>query len=274
LQLCLQLGVFSFGLLEDRNIGVGVLPHLEEILVRRLGLGVIARENVSAAKPEMRERADGRISREAGVFDDVFGFVNDAHSAAAEFLDDAVVRNILANQRFRARHCESSYGPLLDKSTKWQSDDSYHAALQLVAGLTKTGIYSARCRPKRGSASGEGENNVPLKMTDREVDGVIVVALDGRIVLGEETNAFREKIKSLLAAGRKKLLLNLDNITLIDSTGLGTLVSAHHSAASRGASLRLCKLGTKFQEVLQVTKLLTVFDVSDTEADGVRSFAK
>jgi anti-sigma B factor antagonist len=120
----------------------------------------------------------------------------------------------------------------------------------------------------------ERETNVALKMTDREVDGVVVVALDGRIVLGEETNAFREKIKALLAEGKKKILLNLDNITLIDSTGLGTLVSAHHSAASRGASLRLCKLGTKFQEVLQVTKLLTVFDVSDTEADGVRSFAK
>ncbi len=113
-----------------------------------------------------------------------------------------------------------------------------------------------------------------LKMTDREVDGVIVVALDGRLVLGDETGAFREKIKTLLAEGRTKILLNLDNVTLIDSTGLGTLVSVHHSAAARGASVRLCKLGTKFQEVLQVTKLLTVFDVSDSEADGVRSFSK
>ena len=113
-----------------------------------------------------------------------------------------------------------------------------------------------------------------LKMTDREVDGVIVVALDGRLVLGEETGALREKIKALLAEGRTKILLNLGNVTMIDSTGLGTLVSVHHSAGSRGASVRLCKLGTKFQEVLQVTKLLTVFDVSDTEADGVHSFSK
>jgi anti-sigma B factor antagonist len=115
---------------------------------------------------------------------------------------------------------------------------------------------------------------VALQMTEHVVDGVTVVALDGRIVLGDETNAFREKIKALLAEGRKKILLNLDNVTLIDSTGLGTLVAAHHSASARGASLRLCKLGTKFQEVLQVTKLLTVFDVSDTEADGIRSFSK
>ena len=115
---------------------------------------------------------------------------------------------------------------------------------------------------------------MPLKMTDREVDGVVVVALDGRISLVEDTSAFREKIKGLLVEGKKKILLNLDNVTLIDSTGLGTLVSAHHSAAARGASVRLCHLGSKFQEVLQVTKLLTVFDVSDTEADGIRSFSK
>jgi anti-sigma B factor antagonist len=115
---------------------------------------------------------------------------------------------------------------------------------------------------------------VALQMTEKVVDGVTVIALDGRIVLGDETNAFREKIKSLIAEGRTKILLNLDNVTLIDSTGLGTLVSTHHSAAARGAFVRLCKLGTKFQEVLQVTKLLTVFDVSDTEADGIKSFSK
>jgi anti-sigma B factor antagonist len=115
---------------------------------------------------------------------------------------------------------------------------------------------------------------VDLKMTNREADGVAVLALQGRLVLGDETNAFREKIKALIAEGHKKILLNLDNVTLIDSTGLGTLVSAHHSAASRDASLRLCNLGTKFQAVLQVTRLLTVFDVSDTEADGIRSFSK
>ena len=113
-----------------------------------------------------------------------------------------------------------------------------------------------------------------LQMTEKVVDGVTVIALDGRIVLGDETNALREKIKSLIAEGRTKILLNLDNVTLIDSTGLGTLVSTHHSAAARGAFVRLCKLGSKFQEVLQVTKLLTVFDVSDTEADGIKSFSK
>ena len=76
----------------------------------------------------------------------------------------------------------------------------------------------------------EEELNVALKMTTREVDGVTVVAMDGRIVLGEESNALREKVKSLVAEGKKKIVLNMDNITFIDSAGLGTLVAAHHSA--------------------------------------------
>ena len=113
-----------------------------------------------------------------------------------------------------------------------------------------------------------------LKMTNREVDGVSVVALDGRIVLGEESNALREKVKALIAEGKKKIVLNMDSITFIDSAGLGTLVAAHHSAKSQGAALRLCHLGSKFQEVLQITKLLTVFDVYDTEAAAVASFSK
>ena len=113
-----------------------------------------------------------------------------------------------------------------------------------------------------------------LKMTNREVDGVSVVALDGRIVLGEESNALREKVKSLIAEGKKKVVLNMANITFIDSAGLGTLVAAHHSAKSQGAVLKLAHLGSKFQEVLQITKLLTVFDVYNSEAEAVASFAK
>ena len=113
-----------------------------------------------------------------------------------------------------------------------------------------------------------------LKITNREVDGVSVVALEGRIVLGEESNALRESVKSLLAKNKKQIVLNMDNVTYIDSAGLGTLVAAHHSARSQDASLRLCNLGSKFQEVLQVTKLLTVFDVYDSEAAAVQSFKK
>ena len=111
-----------------------------------------------------------------------------------------------------------------------------------------------------------------LKTTTREVDGVTVVALDGRIVLGEESNALREKVKSLVAEGKKKIVLNMENISFIDSAGLGTLVAAHHSAKGQGASLRLCHLGAKFSEVLQITKLMTIFEVYNTEAEAVASF--
>jgi anti-sigma B factor antagonist len=134
--------------------------------------------------------------------------------------------------------------------------------------------FRASARVAAGTAFDEEENNVALKMTNREVDGVAVVALDGRIVLGEESNALREKVKSLMAEGKKKVVLNMDNITFIDSAGLGTLVAAHHSVKTQGASLRLCHLGSKFQEVLQITKLLTVFDVYNTEAEAVSSFSK
>jgi anti-sigma B factor antagonist len=125
-----------------------------------------------------------------------------------------------------------------------------------------------------GLLSDEEETNVALKITNREVKGVSVVALDGRIVLGEESNALREKLKSLSAEGKKKIVLDMDNIKYIDSSGLGTLVAAHCSAKIQGASLRLCHLGSKFQEVLQITKLLTVFEVCDTEAAAVASFSK
>ena len=113
-----------------------------------------------------------------------------------------------------------------------------------------------------------------LRMTDREVGGVSVLDIEGRIVLGEESNSFREKVKSLLAAGKKKIILNLAQVTYIDSAGLGTLVATFHSARSQGAVLKLTNLGSKFKEVLQVTKLMTVFDTYDTEAAAIQSFGK
>jgi anti-sigma B factor antagonist len=113
-----------------------------------------------------------------------------------------------------------------------------------------------------------------LKISIREMDDVAVLALDGRIVLGEETSSLREKVKSLLGEGKKKVVLDLKNVTLIDSSGLGALVAAHSSAKSDGASLRLCNLGARSNELLQVTKLYTVFEVSNTEVDAVRAMSK
>ena len=111
-----------------------------------------------------------------------------------------------------------------------------------------------------------------LRITERDVNGVTVVDVEGRIVLGEESNSFRERLKSLIASGKKKIVLNLAQVTYIDSAGLGTLVSTFHSAKTQGATLKLANLGAKFKEVLQVTKLMTVFDTYDNETAAVQSF--
>ena len=111
-----------------------------------------------------------------------------------------------------------------------------------------------------------------VNVTIQEVDGVSVVGLNGRIVLGEESWALREAVKGLLAAGKKKVVLNMANVTYIDSAGLGILVAAYVSAKTQGASIRLCALGHKFREVLQITRLVTIFEVFDTPAAAIESF--
>jgi anti-sigma B factor antagonist len=109
-------------------------------------------------------------------------------------------------------------------------------------------------------------------ITNKEIDGVSVVSYDGRIVLGPESSALRERVKSLLAEGKKKIVMNMANVTYIDSSGLGMLVALHVSARSQGAEVHLSNLGEKFQDVLQLTRLLTVFSVYDTEAEAIRGF--
>jgi anti-sigma B factor antagonist len=115
---------------------------------------------------------------------------------------------------------------------------------------------------------------VALRITNREVNDVGILQLEGRILLGEESNALRERVKDLLSDNKKKIVLNMDGVTYIDSAGLGALVGAFHSALSQGATLKLSNLGSKFQEVLQVTKLLTVFEVFEDEAAAVQSFRR
>jgi len=111
-----------------------------------------------------------------------------------------------------------------------------------------------------------------VNLTIQEADGVSVVGLNGRIVLGEESYALREAVKDLMTAGKKRVVLNMSNVTYIDSAGLGILVAAYVSAKTQGASIRLCALGHKFREVLQITRLLTIFDVYETPTAAIDSF--
>lgn len=111
-----------------------------------------------------------------------------------------------------------------------------------------------------------------LKLTTKEVGGVTVVEATGRIILGEETNTLREAVKGLLANGKTRIVINMANVDFIDSSGLGALVGLYSTANARGARIKLSAITKRFHELLQITKLLTVFDVFDNEADAVASF--
>lgn len=111
-----------------------------------------------------------------------------------------------------------------------------------------------------------------LKLSARTVDGVIVVDCHGRIVFGDETIALREFVKEQLKAN-PQVVINLGDVNYIDSGGLGTLVGLYTSARSADGMIKLANLTHRVGELLQVTKLLTVFEVYDNEIQAARSFA-
>jgi len=113
---------------------------------------------------------------------------------------------------------------------------------------------------------------VSLKADNRQVDGIAVVDLSGRIVLGEATTMLREVLQNLVSQGQKRILLNLAQVSYIDSSGLGALVSGYTTITSQAGQLKLLNLTSKVQDLLQITKLLTVFEVFTDEASAVRSF--
>ena len=111
-----------------------------------------------------------------------------------------------------------------------------------------------------------------LNVVEKEVSGVTVLQLIGRVTLGEESNQLRNKLKDTLSQGKTRLVLDLGEVTYIDSAGLGTLVSGFTSAQNQGANLKLANLTKRFNEQLNITKLVTVFDVYDNVQDAVKSF--
>jgi anti-sigma B factor antagonist len=115
---------------------------------------------------------------------------------------------------------------------------------------------------------------VSVKLTTRQVGDVTVVDAAGRITLGEGASMFRDTIRDLAAAGHKKLLLNLAEISYIDSSGIGELVSAFTSVRNQGGELKLLNLTKKVHDLLQITKLYTVFDVKDDEAAAIAAFSR
>ena len=108
----------------------------------------------------------------------------------------------------------------------------------------------------------------------RQVGDVTIVDISGRIVLGEESAALRNLVCDLLNKEQKKILFNLADVNYIDSSGLGHLVSAFTSVRKQGGELKLLKLTNKVQDLMQITRLYTVFDIMDDEAVAVKSFGQ
>jgi len=113
-----------------------------------------------------------------------------------------------------------------------------------------------------------------MKLTTRQVDGVTILDLSGRITLGEGSVQLRDAIRDLLSKGQKLILLNLADVNYIDSSGIGELVSAYTTVRNQGGELKLLNLTKKVHDLLQITKLYTVFDVKDDEATAIASYTR
>jgi anti-sigma B factor antagonist len=111
-----------------------------------------------------------------------------------------------------------------------------------------------------------------LYIVTKDVGGVTVLALAGRVTLGEESSQLRSKIKELLTQGKKRLVLDLSQVSYVDSAGLGTLVAAYTSARNEGGEIRLAGVTKNFGELLNITKLVTIFSVYDTVEDALKAF--
>ena len=112
-----------------------------------------------------------------------------------------------------------------------------------------------------------------VKLTTRQVGDVTVIDAVGRITLGDGASAFRDTIRGLVAGGQKKLLLNLAEVSYIDSSGIGEMVSGFTTVTNQGGVVKLLSLNKRVKDLLQITKLYTVFEVFDDESHAVRSFA-
>ena len=117
-----------------------------------------------------------------------------------------------------------------------------------------------------------GEAAVPLEITQRETNGVYLLVLKGRLVLGDESSGFRTTIDNLLASGATRIVVNLEHVTHVDSAGLGAVIEAHRKTKAKGGRLKLCSLGPNFKRALELARLLPIFETSPTEAAAVADF--
>ena len=111
-----------------------------------------------------------------------------------------------------------------------------------------------------------------MQIAERQSGSVTVLDLSGKVTLGEDSTLLKDKLQSLLHQGRKNLILNLAEVSYVDSAGLGSLVSAYTTVTREGGSLKLVNVTKRLQDLLSITKLLTVFETFDSEDEALRSF--
>lgn len=112
-----------------------------------------------------------------------------------------------------------------------------------------------------------------ITITERQAGDITILDLDGKVTIGEGSVALRNEIRRLLGEGKNKILLNLGGVGYIDSSGIGELVSSYTAVSKEGGKLKLLNLTEKIQDLLAITKLLTVFDTYDSESDALASFS-
>jgi anti-sigma B factor antagonist len=111
-----------------------------------------------------------------------------------------------------------------------------------------------------------------MKIDERSLGDVVVLDLHGKILIGEGDDALRDAVNRLADAGKSKILLNLADVPYVDSAGLGEIVRCYTTVSKKGGKLKLLNLTAKIRDLLAITKLLTVFEAYDSEADAVKSF--
>ena len=113
---------------------------------------------------------------------------------------------------------------------------------------------------------------MPLEITQREMNGVYLLALSGRLVLGQESGGLRLTVDNLLSSGVTKIVINLEHVNYVDSAGLGTLIELHRKAKDKNGKLKLCNLRPNLKQALEIARLLPIFDTCPTESDAMSSF--
>ncbi len=113
---------------------------------------------------------------------------------------------------------------------------------------------------------------MPLEITQRETNGIYVLTLSGRLVLGVESSGLRTTIDNLLSSGATRIVISLEHVNYVDSAGLGALIEIHRKTKAKGGRLILSNLGPKLRQALEIAGLLSIFETSGTAADAVASF--